>query len=297
MLNRINPKIIIALIIITLLSFGISAVLFYNGSLSSGINNYLNFRHEITQDLNLEQTIDEKLTFPAENIKHIVVKTVSADVNLINDETGEIYVSLSGETAYDQDQNPYVTLSGESKNDTTLYLEVRHRPGLNLPSSNLKLDIVLPAEYSHNISVSTVSGNLNIPDLDLESFNYQSISGDMKGEKLTADKIILNLTSGTADIDEIKGELCFESISGSIKTAYKTFANNIDARTTSGDMVFYLPPDASFRLIFQTVSGEVQTDFPGTMVSSSRRELEEVVSQGDNMINVETVSGNVQLKK
>ena len=60
MLNRITPKIIIALIIIVLLSFGISAVLFYKGSLASGINNYLNFRPEIMQDA--EGTIDEKLT-------------------------------------------------------------------------------------------------------------------------------------------------------------------------------------------------------------------------------------------
>ncbi len=295
MWKSITPKIIIALIIITFLSFGISAVLFYNGSLSSGINNYLNFRHEIVQGL--EHTIDEKLTLPSENIEYIVVKTVSADVNLINAETGAISVALSGETAYDQNHNPYVTLAGEIQDDTTLYLEVRHRPGFNLPSSNLKLDIVLPAEYSHNISVSTVSGNLNIPELNLESFNYQSISGDMKGERLTADKIKLNFTSGTADINEMNGDLNFESISGNIKTSYKTLASNIDAKTTSGNMVFYLPPDASFRLIFQTVSGEVQTDFPGTMVSSSRRKLEEVVGGGDNKINVETVSGNVQLKQ
>ncbi|KUG04275.1 hypothetical protein ASZ90_018282 [hydrocarbon metagenome] len=295
MLNRITPKIIIALIIITLLSFGISAVLFYNGSLSSGINNYLNFRHEIMQDP--EGTIDEKLTFPAENIKYIVVRTVSTDVKFINAETGEINVNLSGDTLYDQNQNPYVTLVGEIQNDTTLYLEVRHRPGLNLRSSNLNLDIGLPGEYSHNISVSTVSGSLNVSELELESFDYKSISGNMKAEKLIADKITLNFTSGTADINEMNGDLIFESVSGNFRAAYKTLASNIEARTTSGDIELYLPQDASFRLLFQTVSGEVKTAFPGTMVSSSRQKFEELVGQGDNKINIHTVSGNVQLKK
>ncbi len=290
--NRVTPKIVLILIIITLLSLSISAVLFINGSLSSGVDNYLNFKQETSA---LEEVVDENRTFDAQNIKNIMVKTVSADVHLLTAGTNEIDVTLTGETSYDQEQNPYVTLVSEIQNDDTLYLEVQHRPGLNLKSIDLKLDIALPAEYAHNINISTISGNLDFSAIELDSFSYNSISGDLNGKKLSADNIELHFTSGTANINEINGDLSFESVSGDINTTYKTLDSNIEANTTSGNMVFYLPEDASFSLLFKTVSGNISTDFPGTITHSSNQKLEEVVGSGDNQVHIKTISGNVQI--
>ncbi len=292
--NRVTPKIVLILIIITLLSLSISAVLFINCSLSSGVDNYLNFKQETSA---LEEVVEENRTFDAQNIKNITVITVSADVHLLTAETNDIDVTLAGKIAYDQEENPYVTLVGEIQNDDTLYLEVQHRPDIILGNSYLKLDIALPAEYAHNIKISTVSGNLNFSAIELDSFSCNSISGDLNGEKLIADNIELNSTSGTANIDEIRGDLIFESVSGNIKTSYKTFDSSIEANTTSGNLEFYLPKDASFHLLFETVSGNVSSDFPGKITHNSNQKLEEVVGQGENQVQVKTISGDVQIYK
>lgn len=237
--------------------------------------------------------LNENRQFNPAGIEQIIVRTVSSDIQLTAVESQQIDISLTGETDCDQEQNPYVTLLSEVQNDNTLYIEVQHRPGISGNSSNLLLDLLLPEHFSPELTVTTVSGNLQFSALDLNGFTCQSISGSIQGDKLQAENIKLESTSGNACISDINGHLTFDSVSGDIEVGCQVLSHNIRASTTSGQVVFRLPSDASFRLLCETVSGKISTDFPDPISHSSGRRLEQTVNTGENQINIQTISGSI----
>jgi len=179
-------------------------------------------------------------------------------------------------------------------------------------SGNIKLNNI-----KGNIEVKTTSGDVVIGNVQGDLV-WSSTSGDLDLANLVGD-LDLHTTSGSVSGHEINGEIKASSVSGDftfrdsqgnlpdlhttsgdIRVELKVIdkdASGMSLSTVSGDIILYLPEDASFDLDVSTVSGEINTGFEVLIDSVSERKLQGKVGTGGFIIELKTVSGDISLRK
>ena len=168
-----------------------------------------------------------------------------------------------------------------------------------------------------NVEVKTTSGDVVIGNVQGD-LTWSSTSGDLDLANLVGD-LDLHTTSGKVSGQEIKGDIKASSVSGDlafrdsqgglpylhtvsgdIRAELKVIDKDVSSMslsTVSGGITLYLPEDASFDLDISTVSGEINTGFKVLIDSVSKRKLQGEVGTGGITIELETVSGDISLRK
>ena len=168
-----------------------------------------------------------------------------------------------------------------------------------------------------NVEVKTTSGDVVIANVQGD-LAWSSTSGDLDLTNLVGD-LDLHTTSGEVSGQEIKGDIKASSVSGDLAfrdsqgglpylhtvsgkieaelTAIDEDASSMSLTTVSGGITLYLPEDASFGLDISTISGEINTGFKVLIDSVSKRKLQGEVGTGGITIELETVSGDISLRK
>jgi len=220
---------------------------------------------------------------------------VSSDVSVFSTDEEDIKIHFYGRSALKSEKAlPKLITNLEG---SKLKIEIEY-PRVLFYNANVVLDVYIPQDYRENIIIDTVSADVDISDLDINNFQCKTVSGDLRIESLGSDNLTLNTTSGDVNIIDFSGNLKADSVSGDINVGYRVFDNNVDIKTTSGKVKIDLPQNAEFYLKTNTVSGEVDTKFPITIISFNKmNQLEGTVGTGDNRIIVDTVSGNIYLNK
>ena len=133
---------------------------------------------------------------------------------------------------------------------------------------------------------------MTFPEIDIECASAQiNVNG------IIADKIELHSISGEINAT---GEFAFLDVETTSGTAQVTntaaLIRQIDANTVSGNITVTIPQSIDgFYLEYETVSGEVNTDFNTQSSGSSRRGI---LNYGNSStkIEAETVSGDFSLR-
>lgn len=289
-------KLSLVLTLVMVVSFSLSAILFD----ASGVSwaDFWSFNN--LNDINLEykNNIDQEKLFALEDINKINVHTVSSNINYIRENRDDIKVVFSGSVA--SSSNPDLPKMIAEKSGNALDVEIKYPQGINLGVNivDINIDIFLPQSFSGDIDMKTTSGNVNIDTLDVDSFYFTTISGDLKAKNLYSQKSHIKSTSGKANIQDFKGALDFESISGDLSVAYNEFYNDIKIDSTSGNAEIILPVASSFYLKAKTVSGDINCDFPLTLEGQiDKRSINGKVGDGKKNISISTVSGNIDITK
>lgn len=121
------------------------------------------------------------------------------------------------------------------------------------------------------LTISTVSGEAEIEG-GMESLRYSSTSGGMRAD---------GLPEGCA--------VETDTVSGNMELRFDGCPGDIEADSTSGSVTVYLPGDVGFELDYDSVSGDLDCDFP------SLREV-----YGDSVMfsmDVSTTSGDLDIRK
>lgn len=257
------------------------------------------------------ESIDETREFSVEDITEIQLETISTDINIIPVEEGtEIKVHLYGEVTPD-----ILPVEFAKKSGNRLTVTIRPRTGINMNTRlRLTLDMYVPVGYGETLRGDTVSGDLNVADLDvkalyvktvsgnlnvsninLDTLDFQSVSGVLYAKTCSAAKANLKTISGNLDITNFAGDIDAKTVSGDLIVEYSEFANNITFDTTSGKTILTLPQESQFSIHLNTVSGNVDSEFPVMVTSGSGRNFEGTVGDGANRIRIKSVSGNVNL--
>lgn len=276
-------KIVWLLIALTILSFAIGGLI-----LKSNIQTY---------------EINEEKTLSMENITLLQIETAGADVNIMPSESGEIKVVLHG-TVKTYWSN-FVKLLADKKGQN-IKIETKQPPRFFSfdEKESLYLDIYIPKNYEPDLVLNEVSGDAKIKDMKLKSFDFTSVSGDFSGDNISAE-MKLESVSGDLNLGKSKGKVSAETVSGKINIEYLSFENPVTAETVSGDITLELPKDSCFDLNFETVSGELNTNLSLKVKDSFKNTKEQIIGSCNEedettavgKINVETVSGNLDLRQ
>jgi lia operon protein LiaG len=244
-----------------------------------------------------KHVINSEKTFSSDGIKDIKIDTVDIDVDIIPTDTNSVKVHFHGTYSSNRDNIPYLkaenisdklNIAIEKPNSVTM--------GINYNFSDLKLDVYLPKTYSGNVFTDTISGDIKIENFSLSTFKISTVSGNLNASSLETKESEMHSTSGDAVIEGFSGNLSFNSVSGNLNVEYRSFNNNIKVHTTSGDAKIKLTDKSQFNLKFDSVSGDVESNFPVNKDNSpGSNHTEAVIGNSSNKIDVDTVSGDLEI--
>ena len=267
--------------------------------------------------------IDEERSYSLSGVNRIESFSTSTDIRFKEGSGTNVRFHLHG-SIRTTNKERVTTLVERS---TGSRLEVGAEPPRGLIaqiSSNLVLDIYLPANYEGGVAIDTVSGDVELPlgsfgelaidttsgDVDAsaasnpitaESIKVETTSGDIRLVAIVAGEARLDSTSGDIDFGGEVETLWADTTSGDITLEIDGDHDDLSIESTSGDVRLYLPESDSFNLDAKSTSGDIETDFPITVTgtSGSRRRdnsLAGSVGGGGVDVLIKTVSGEISIQ-
>ena len=260
------------------------------------------------------EQIDESKTFDAQQINKIYVDIVSTDINVIPTDEEEITVHLYGEVSTNKDMELPSLVAYQSGDELRIEIIQTKMFFIGINIWRTKLDIYIPEDSLEVFKADTTSSDMDVSNLVVNEFEFNSVSGDFKGESLLANDIKLKSTSGDISLNDYTGDVNVNLISGDVVLEdggqnenieittvsgdvyiEQENSSNMNIRVTSGDIEINLSEDAQFFLNAKTVSGHIENTFPIKITSSGRRNLEGEVGSDEKQIDVSTTSGDISL--
>ena len=175
------------------------------------------------------------------------------------------------------------------------YAEDTWLNAIDLPEKNLT--VYLPravAEKLTEVRLNSVSAGFDVAALTVKNtLTFDSVSGDLETDFITADSAEVNTVSGKIDLDGSFRQVTGGSTSGEVNLALRKCPEKLDLVTVSGDVELKLPQNAGFTLDYSTVSGDLDSDFPLT----AERNGGHIYGDGSGRITIDTTSGDLTIEK
>lgn len=246
---------------------------------------------EIFRGKIISRSIDESFNISLSNIQTVKITGVSEKLTVGLAAGDQIECRLYGDyTAYREMDYVYEI------NGSELLIHPEY-PVFGMTSTNIAQDVMIPREYHGNVEIVTVSGTAKINELSgsaWASLFYKGVSGSLECDAADIEQIRFENISGQIRLVGCSGRVVGKTVSGDILISWQTFAGGrLD--TVSGGIKLKLPVTASCELIFDSVSGSIDNqvlDFK--MVSSGGGKASYVLNDGQHLLEVETISGNLQ---
>ena len=233
-----------------------------------------------------------EIRVPAEDITALSIDWVAGDVKIMVTDGEEIVVTEHADRGIPAE---YALLL---EADNTLRIRYSNDVwGIDMPEKDLT--VLLPRTVAENLTavdLSGVSANFAVDKLTVrESFSFDTTSGKLKTEVLTATgaKADVNSVSGDIELDGSFREVKAGSTSGEIDLMLRNAPAAVEVSTVSGEVDVELPAGTGFTLDYSTVSGELECDFPLTKSVDGKF----VCGDGACRIEVGTTSGSLSVER
>ncbi len=235
-----------------------------------------------------------ELTVPAEGITDLRIDWTAGSVTVLTTDDADVVVTERVARSISEKYAMKITADG------TLVISDDSDPLSNVMSNfpERKLTVRLPRSVAENLTtvqLNGVSADFNVGMLTIkENFTFDSTSGNLETDFLTADgaSAALNTVSGDVDLAGSFRQVTGSSTSGDYDLVLQSCPAKLDLGTTSGDVEIELPRGTGFTLQYDTVSGELESDF--AMKRSGDTSF--ICGNGGGSIHAETTSGDLLLE-
>lgn len=233
-----------------------------------------------------------EIRVPAEDITALSIDWVAGDVKIMVTDGEEIVVTEHADRGIPAE---YALLL---EADNTLRIRYSNDVwGIDMPEKDLT--VLLPRTVAENLTavdLSGVSADFAVDKLTVrESFSFDTTSGKLKTEVLTATgaKADVNSVSGDIELDGSFREVKAGSTSGEIDLMLRNAPAAVEVSTVSGEVDVELPAGTGFTLDYSTVSGELEYDFPLTKSVDGKY----VCGDGACRMEIGTTSGSLSVER
>jgi hypothetical protein len=146
------------------------------------------------------------------------------------------------------------------------------------------IDYVVRVPDGTDVTIDSGSGDIVVAGA-LGTLDLEAGSGDIDGQGLESEKVVVHTGSGDIDLGFAAGEPNVEARagSGSIDLDLPTAPSALNVRTGSGDVQIDVPETEPFQIDVQTGSGDQDVELADS-------------PDADRLIRVETGSGDVELE-
>ena len=165
----------------------------------------------------------------------------------------------------------------------------------DLPAKDLTVMIPTDPAGSVRVMVETISADCEVTETELRSLDFESTSGNLDAEGSFGE-----FSAGT-----VSGEITFlgqtvdaevETTSGDVDLTFTETPDELTVESVSGDLTLSLDGGRGFRMEYETVSGDLNGNFP----LERRDDVYLYLPEGGKAtaeFDVETVSGDVNLQR
>jgi len=231
-----------------------------------------------------------------EGVETILVKGISADIQLVSEERDDVFIEFKGHYSAKGNYAP-PQLIVDQEGDA-LYIEIKHKKQIASPRRlSLDLLVILPETFTKDIQVDGVSGEVQFENGTYENVQISTVSGEVKTKTLKADRLNVKSTSGQVDIDSAQGMVFASTVSGDIEVRYRSIDGKSELRSTSGDVRASIPDNAAFGLDVKTTSGDIEPYPQMSIDKITDNKLQGYVGEYEHTIHAVTVSGDVAIRR
>jgi lia operon protein LiaG len=262
-------------------------------------------------------TVDETKVFPSSGLAGVDVNAVSEQVRVTQTSDERITVRFHGSVrGVRPDALP--ALSAEAAGGV-LSIRILHWPrvGLAMLASELIIDLAVPRSYGKDLSVRTVSGEVDMDDHTLSGLSVtttsgavhlqvmhaaraavRTTSGELTAAELSGGKTTLTTVSGEIDVRSLSGDVYARTTSGAVRLRYAAQPGAVEIGSTSGEVTLLLPAEARFTLDARSTSGDIRCDFPLTLSGGKgAHALKGTAGGGATPVRIQTVSGEIAITR
>lgn len=249
-------------------------------------------RIRVTPDEYTEPALAPEYTYPV--AERLVVDANSADVTVGISSDGLIHVisDSQADVPFEPPENGTLTVT-QAGSSGKLF-------SLDLIGAASEITVLLPAAHALDVSVSTVSGNVDLDAPSLGRVELETGSGDITAKSLMCLSFRADTISGDVDLGTLStGDLDVSTTSGDVDLGAVT-ASTFGADTVSGDIGFELL-SVSAGAELESTSGDVEGTLKGARAEYTVRVdtvsgwVKAQGGDGEVLVDVRTVSGDVDI--
>lgn len=279
-------------------------VIFGLGILGYSIANEMNlFSSEpvssqfINQGDHIEENVQESFDITSDGIERIKVDLTDEDIQIYIGETDFIEVWHYANRKLPESEK----LQVDALSNTLSIKKNTQLKFLRLFNSNFieeKVVIMIPESYSSQLDIEVVSGDIIIEGGSYSQVCLSTVSGNQELRELQTDTLNQYVVSGNIRDESIEcNRIELDAVSGDIESYFKQMPYKLEADTVSGDIDLGLPENDGFEIDYETVSGELRTDFDIEWNNKDKREGRGVYKKENSSLEMGTISGDIQLKR
>jgi lia operon protein LiaG len=247
-----------------------------------------------TRNYNLAQ----EFTIECEGKNDISINVISSDVTIVTEERDDILVNYIKYSPDDEDKVIVVVEEDSKKIRISEKVDKTKNKRFVFSSGDRELLVRLPRKYKESLSVKTVSGDLDMNYLDSDFFRFSSVSGDVSADIIYSVNSLIKTTSGDCEVGLFRGNMMFSSVSGDINMKYEKLDGDFTMKCVSGDAELMLPKNSEFEVIAKTISGDVECEFPLTVIGTRKKgRLRGQVGSDAFTIAATTTSGDLNIMR
>lgn len=253
-------------------------------------------------------------TVPAAELTGVEVITSGGDVTFGVSQDDNIYIVELSKSELSEDKLARIQTTGGI---LTVAQGQKYSAGSVMFSYGMlssDFEIYLPQRAWNSLEVTTTSGDVELEkDLEVANLTLHTVSGDLECPQLKCGVVDIHTTSGDVDVTGDCCEVHLKTISGDCAfegSADKLFAKStsgdhtlhmrnmpcaMELNTVSGDTRLYLPDNDGFTLRYQRVSGDVRSDFNLKTSLSDKSGTAVYLEGGGRNYSMQTVSGDLRI--
>jgi DUF4097 and DUF4098 domain-containing protein YvlB len=217
------------------------------------------------------------------------VHNVSGDITIVPSKTGKVEVigRLHGRGDVDLltghvDETSHGIVVCVLYDDPNGSCDDSHESRRHHNFNDASMDFEVSVPTNLQVSASSVSGDVSIT----------GAQGDVRATSVSGDVKMLDLHASSVDAHSVSGDV-------EVRVNQLTGRGDLKFQTVSGDVTLSLPSQLDADISMSTVSGDLDSDFPITLSNGrmNRRRIEAQIGKGGRRLDLETVSGDVRIRK
>ena len=146
-----------------------------------------------------------------------------------------------------------------------------------------------------NLAIDIGSGSMVLENLDVETFEHQSSSGEVDINSIAAGSGSFEVSSGSVHVQNYSGSLEADVSSGELEIQMESLTDDINLNVSSGNIELDLPDDADFTLNGKMSSGDLSSDLTLENKEESDNRLSGKHGSGKYEINADVSSGDIEI--
>lgn len=237
-----------------------------------------------------EYKIDEDRFSPIDGISDIDIKSSFINIEILEEDRDDIKIKYYGWMK----SNVLPELIVKNSNNSLLIHLETDTTGYSVSNSDVKLKVFVPKAYKGDFNIAGSSADIEIKELDARNFNITTSSGDIELENLKGDNFNVISSSGDMNLYKTLGPINIVTSSGDVELDLINNSSDINLRSSSGDFKIKFAADSSFKISGASSSGYITSQGAININKANNGKYNFTIGEGDNSINIETSSGDVQ---